>query len=454
MVFTKKQIICMGFFLALIGFSDRGSAVFAQGNEAQEAVIEDIIVPEEPEKNTGDDGEEKKQAQGTISIQGPVFNNPAMEDRSHNYQNPEDFDFQSYINRVESYLSFDDTRLKGQEDWLAAKAAFGIVPKLKPRGAVGGMQTTVSFYEDTLLDLARLYNLGYVELIAANKGLDPWVPGENAAVTLPSMHLLPEAEQNGIVINLGDMRLYYFDKRGDFIASFPIGIGREGLNTPLGKTKIVEKKEGPWWFPTARMRDEDPSLPKVVKAGPYNPLGSHALYMGWPTYAIHGTVEPWGIGRRVSSGCMRLYPEDIPKLYKMVPVGTKVQVVDQVYKMAWIDNKLYLEIHPSKEQASAIEDERAMPYDYPDGLLRDLARKAGEHSDKIDWRLVKKAVLQRTGYPLAIATRPVRPFENVAVMPGATGPNRLDVKQADGQVEGLEDFGADKTHERRSRYND
>ena len=196
----------------------------------------------------------------------------------------------------------------------------------------GNLREATSYrasYEDTLLDVARRFNLGYVEMVAANPGTDPWIPGEGTDVVLPTVHLVPKAEPEGILINLADMRLYYFGEPGAEPRSYPIGIGRDGLMTPLGVTEIARKKKDPAWRPTARMRAEDPELPEVMPPGPDNPMGTRAMYLGWPLYAIHGTNNPWAVGRRSSSGCIRMYPEHAEELYELVEVGTKVTVVDQ-----------------------------------------------------------------------------------------------------------------------------
>ena len=179
---------------------------------------------------------------------------------------------------------------------------------------IGDMETYTAVYEDTLVHLARKNDLGFVEMRAANPNLDPWIPGEGAEVILPKRHLLPETEREGIVINLPEMRIYAYLNGDSAPYTYPIGVGREGLGTPTGQTSIVRKKEGPIWHPTERMREEDPELAASVLPGPDNPMGTHALYLGWPTYAMHGTNRPFGIGRRVSSGCIRLYPEDIAML--------------------------------------------------------------------------------------------------------------------------------------------
>lgn len=171
---------------------------------------------------------------------------------------------------------------------------------------IGEMHTHKATAEDTFIELARANNLGYVEMRAANPGIDPWLPGKGVNIVVPSRHLLPDAPRKGIVINLPEMRLYFYPEDGGVPEAFSIGIGREGFDTPQGGTHITDKKEGPEWRPTRRMREEDPDLPEVVPPGTENPLGTHALYLGWPQYRIHGTNKPYGIGRRVSSGCIRL----------------------------------------------------------------------------------------------------------------------------------------------------
>lgn len=262
-------------------------------------------------------------------------------------------------------------------------------------------------YEDTFVQLAREHDLGYVEMRAANPYLDPWMPGEGAEIILPARHLIPDAEQEGIVINLPEMRLYAFLDSYAPPVTHPLGIGRDGLLTPTGTTSITRKKEAPSWRPTPRMRKEDPDLPSVVEPGPMNPLGTHALYLGWPTYAIHGTNRPFGIGRRVSSGCIRLYPEDIESFFKKIPVGTKVSVVNQPIKAAWIDESLYVEAHLTMQQADVMEDDGGVPsYDFTEADLAAIMKVAGDYAEKVDWRLVRNTVRKRAGYPVKVYTKP------------------------------------------------
>jgi L,D-transpeptidase ErfK/SrfK len=154
------------------------------------------------------------------------------------------------------------------------------------------------------------------------------------------------------------------------------------------------------------MRAEDPTLPVSVPPGPDNPMGTHALYLGFPLIAIHGTNKPYGIGRRVSSGCIRMFPEDIGKVYDMLPVGSQVTVVDQPIKAAWIGDKFYLEVHPTQSQATLMEREGEVPdYEMSERDLAYIMRKAGPDVEKLDWALIRKVVKQRRGIPVEIAER-------------------------------------------------
>jgi L,D-transpeptidase ErfK/SrfK len=269
----------------------------------------------------------------------------------------------------------------------------------------GSLRETTTYrtaYEDTLLDVARRFDLGYVEMVAANPGTDPWVPGEGTDVILPTVHLMPDGGTEGIVINLADMRLYHFPGGAAPAQSYPIGIGRDGLTTPIGTTEVVRKKVGPSWRPTARMKAEDPELPDVVPAGPDNPLGSRAMYLGWPQYLVHGTNKPWGIGRRVSSGCIRMYPEDVEELFEKVAIGTKVTVVDEPIKIGWIDGELYLEAHPDQAQSDQIEAYGSFEPNLPRAVVDRVLARAESDAHRLDWSRIRQAAIERRGYPIRI----------------------------------------------------
>lgn len=268
----------------------------------------------------------------------------------------------------------------------------------------GAMQTHVVRGEETLLDVARTYDLGFVELMAANPGADPWLPGDGAGVIIPNRLILPDGERRGLVVNLVEMRIFHFGKDGALLGTWPIGIGRESFSTPRGSTKVVRKKKDPTWYPTKGSRADNPDLPAAVPPGEDNPLGDRALYLGWPTYLIHGTNNPWGIGRRVSRGCLRLYPEDIKAVFDSVPIGTPVRVIDTAYKLGWHDGELYIEVHPNREQSDQIEAGKKMTAQRIPSLAGEVRAKAGDAAARIDWKLVTKAETERLGYPIQITT--------------------------------------------------
>lgn len=298
-----------------------------------------------------------------------------------------------------------NTPEKGGDEMIAGETDTDSEPKepIEQLAYIGEIEIIEAKFEDTLLQLGRDHNMGYVEMVAANPTVDPWLPGEGTKIILPKKHLLPNVPHEGIVINLAEMRMYDFTADAQNPRTYPLGIGREGLNTPLGITKIVRKKDGPTWRPTPRMRAEDPKLPEAVPPGPDNPLGTHALYLGWPQYLIHGTHKPLGVGRRVSSGCIRMYPEDIIKVFANIPIGTQVNVIKEPIKFAWIDDMLYMEAHAEDELADSFEDIRAIKeYRVPETLFSDVTRIAGDYKDRLDWGKIRTAVKTRNGMPLAI----------------------------------------------------
>jgi L,D-transpeptidase ErfK/SrfK len=192
---------------------------------------------------------------------------------------------------------------------------------------IGQVQTVTAKYEDTFADIATANDLGYLEMIAANPGVDPWLPGAGTQIVLPTRFILPPGPREGIVINLAEYRLYYFPKGEDVVRTYPLGIGREGWGSPIAKTKIIAKTPNPTWTPPASIKAEhaaegDP-LPNVVPAGPDNPLGPFKFTLGLPGYLIHGSNKQFGIGMRTSHGCFRMYNDNVLELAKMVPVGTQ-----------------------------------------------------------------------------------------------------------------------------------
>jgi len=267
---------------------------------------------------------------------------------------------------------------------------------------IGESQTYVTRDEDTLVAVARLYDLGFVELRAANPAIDPWLPGAGKTLTLPTAHLLPDGSREGIVVNIGDLRLYRFTEGASTVTTFPIGTPRVKRVIPIGVTQVIRKRRNPVWIPPESIRAERPELPVMVPPGPDNPLGALALNLGWKGYVIHGTNKPAGVGRRVSSGCIRLYPEDIRRLFGNVAVGERVQVIDQPVKAGWHDGGLYLEAHPTKKQTDQVEAEGWFTVAEIPDIRAYIRAKAGVHAKNVDWRRVELVLLERRGVPVRI----------------------------------------------------
>jgi L,D-transpeptidase ErfK/SrfK len=264
----------------------------------------------------------------------------------------------------------------------------------------------VATQQDTLLDIGRRFNVGYEELKLANPGVDPWIPGDGTLVVIPSRYVLPDTPRTGIVLNLAEMRLYYFPDPVDAprrrVITHPISIGRVGWSTPLGTTRIISKVENPAWYPPASIRAEAEAdgepLPLVVPPGPDNPLGTHALAFAKKGYLIHGTNKPYGLGMRVSHGCVRMYPEDIVSLYQAVSVNTPVHVVNQPVKTGWRDGVLYVEAHPAAGELQLGEAPAA-----GDAMHQVVAVTSPEQSKHIRWEQVTAVVETLTGIPYAVS---------------------------------------------------
>ncbi|MBT8098443.1 MAG: L,D-transpeptidase family protein [Gammaproteobacteria bacterium] len=276
------------------------------------------------------------------------------------------------------------------------------------QGVVGVPQVVFTRERDTLSDFARNYGLGYDELIAANPDVDPWLPGDNTPILLPTQFVLPDVPREGVVLNIAAKRLFYFPadgierdpESGDVIRqtvlTFPIGIGRVGWETPLGMTKVVSKAKDPtWWVPISVRREHaelgDP-LPSVVPPGPDNPLGHRVLKLGMPGYLIHGTNQPAGVGMRVSHGCVRLYPENIEFLYELVDIGEPVRIVNEPYLFGRINNEWFFESH------APLADDTIDPTDRLDAMLE--ARKEEFSAAAMDH--VRTIASSKRGMPVRV----------------------------------------------------
>jgi len=242
---------------------------------------------------------------------------------------------------------------------VAGESADGVWPRghypLPQYSDLIGEMYVVRVREDeTLVDIAREHNVGFEEIRIANPNVSIWAPRPGTEVLIPARHILPDTPREGIVINLSEMRLYYYSSP-EVVETYPISVGREEFATPVGVTRTTVKVRDPSWTPPRSMREEAASRgeprPEVVPPGPDNPLGRHAILLDLPSYLIHGTNQPDGVGMRVSRGCIRMFPEDIGSLFDRVPAGTRVNIIDQPFKAGWSeDNVLYVQSFPQLEE--------------------------------------------------------------------------------------------------------
>ena len=270
---------------------------------------------------------------------------------------------------------------------------------------IGQMDSVTASRDETLLDIARRYDLGQNEILLANPAVDRWLPEENSVVVLPNRYILPNVERTGLVLNLPEMRLYYFPKSAPgatpVVITHPVSVGRMDWETPLGKTSIVTKKKDPDWRPPQSLKDEaiadgNEPLPDIVKAGPDNPLGRYAMRLGIPGYLIHSTNKPYGVGMRVTHGCLRMYPEDIERLFEQIPVGTPVHLVNQPIKLGWLAGSLFVELHPPLE-----EDTDDYP-NYMQSVLDAIAEFTAPDEINLSGRTLWQAIEHQDGIPVAV----------------------------------------------------
>jgi L,D-transpeptidase ErfK/SrfK len=260
---------------------------------------------------------------------------------------------------------------------------------------VGYVQKTIIGKDDTLPDIARRFDVGYEEILTANPGVDPWLPGVGREVIVPTQFVLPAAPHEGVVVNVAAMRIFYYPphKKGEpqIVYTHPIGIGKVGWKTPEGTTKIISRQKDPVWVVPKSVRaehaEDGEKLPAQVPAGPDNPLGAYMFRLGWPSYLIHGTNKPYGVGMRSSHGCMRLYPEDIAVFFDTIPIGTKVTVVNQPYLFGWRDGTLYLQAYTVMEDDSRNWDKNRKAL-LGKLLNPKLQKKIADHDSEIDWQRV------------------------------------------------------------------
>ncbi len=290
---------------------------------------------------------------------------------------------------------------------LAARAETFVLPP-PDVDLIGGVKVIYAKQNDTLMDIARRYDVGYDQIVKANPGISRWTPGEGTPIVLPTRYILPNAPREGIVLNISEMRLYYYPKPGPgqkpVVITYPVSIGRMDWKTPLGKTSVTDKRKDPAWYPPASVKREHAAdgeeLPDMIPGGdPENPLGHYALYLGISGYRIHGTDErkALGIGMRVTHGCVRLYPENIEQLFSIVSLGTPVYIVDQPIKAGWLADTLFLEVHSPLE-----EDELPINVSV-EGAVK-VAKAKARAETPIDMQAIELLVEQGSGIPVPIAS--------------------------------------------------
>lgn len=319
---------------------------------------------------------------------------------------------------------------------LGALAVFMCVPvgatqyELADAGppVYGADQYVKAAYEDTLLDIARRSSVGYEEIRRANPNLDLWIPGAGADVLVPGRRILPPGPREGIVVNLPEHRLYYYPRAQrhakPVVITYPVSVGKMDWRTPLGQTQIVSKQTLPSWYPPPSVIQEhaergDP-LPKVVPPGPDNPLGDYAMRLAIHpgAYLIHGTNNPQAVGMAVTHGCIRMYPEDIEALFKMVPVGTKVWLINEPVKVAYVEGELLLEAHPQIDaEGQPMEPDLNM-------LSQRLDHALGTSTAAINWDLARETLQAAQGMPTLVGLQADldAPAGSVSAMPVQAAP--------------------------------
>jgi L,D-transpeptidase ErfK/SrfK len=277
---------------------------------------------------------------------------------------------------------------------------------------VGSDTSVTTVYEDTLPDLAHRYSLGYYEIIRANPGVDVWIPGADKVIVLPGRRILPPGPREGIVVNLPEHRLYYYPKPTGHdrpvVITYPVSIGKMDWRTPLGDTHVIAKIKHPAWYPPESVRKEhaanDDPLPKMVPAGPDNPLGDFAMRLaaGNGSYMIHGTNNPTAVGMAVTHGCIRMYPEDVAAVFATVPVGTKVRLINEPVKVAWVEGELFIEAHPPvDDEGQSIEPDLKE-------LSKMLNHALGKNHAAVNWEMARSTLAAARGMPtlIGVAVKP------------------------------------------------
>lgn len=282
-----------------------------------------------------------------------------------------------------------------------ATASTYILPS--PQESLIGHVQYTSAMDNSITDVAKRYDIGYSQIKNANPTIDPTRRfSATEILKLPTAFILPPLPRQGIIINLSEMRLYYFPKGSDIVKTYPIGIGKVGKTVPLTRTYVARKLLNPTWFPTKDIRkynrEQGIILPASIPPGPDNPLGPYAIYLGIPEYRIHSTIFPESIGRRASFGCIRLTEDDIKDFFGLITPKTLVNIVDIPTKIGWQDDKLYIESHPPLE-------ERPHESSTYSGMVSLIEQTTRNHPLLVNWELVNYIAKEHDGIPHEIGIR-------------------------------------------------
>lgn len=279
---------------------------------------------------------------------------------------------------------------------VAYALTFNIAPD---SDIVGNLQTHTIEGGKSLAEIGRQFNVGAYEMIEANPNLSPWHPLVGAKAIIPTEYVLPPGKRQGLVVNLAEMRIYYYHPNTNMVTTHPIGIGKKGWNTPLGSLHVIQKVVHPHWRPPQSIRADHAKrgdiLPAVVPPGPENPLGDYAMRLSIPSYLIHGTNTTGGIGFRSTSGCIRLLPEDIASLYPQIAIGTQVRIIHAPFKFGRRGEHVFVEAHqPLSEHYRAA--------DSTIGMLRQALEAAAMDHINVNLLETQNTIRTPKGYPILV----------------------------------------------------
>ncbi|WP_136254403.1 L,D-transpeptidase family protein [Onishia niordana] len=310
---------------------------------------------------------------------------------------------------------------------------------------VGETSTIIAEGSDTLLDIGRRHGIGYEEMRRANPDINVWYPGEGSEIVIPSRFILPPGPREGVVVNVAEMRIYFFpepkDGEAPHVETYPVSVGRMDWKTPLGTTSITQMVKNPNWYPPQSIikehaEDGRGKLPSVVPAGPDNPLGSRKMRLNIPGYLIHGTNRPDGIGMRVTHGCIRMLPEDVESLFAKVGVGTTVRLINEPFKLGWSEGTLYVQAYPY------LDEEEGTTVDRITNALAQVDQAVEGLDYSVDYARLRDVVEVPGGLPVALEytappnqqRAPKTLYEQLELIAADT-PKTVDVEAAKALVE-------------------